>query len=67
MLLGDTVIPAVIAPVFQLYVPPALAVSVVPVPLQMVVVPLIVGLGLGFTTTTCWAVPLHNPLVTVTL
>jgi hypothetical protein len=64
---GDTVMLAVLAPVFHTYVVPPLPVMVVLVPGHTLVLPVMVGVGL-FTTVTCTvAVPLQVPLVTVTL
>jgi hypothetical protein len=65
---GLTVIAAVVAPVFQEYVVPPLAVSVVLAPLQIVVVPAMAALGNGLTVTAAEAVAVQpKELVTVTV
>ena len=64
---GDTVIAAVLAPVFQLYVPPAVAVNVVLVPVQIVVFPVIVGLGGEVIVTVTIVIPVHPLVVAVTV
>ena len=56
---GLTIIAVVAAPVFQVYVLPPLAVSVVLLPLHIVVVPLIKAVGFVFTVTVALAVPVH--------
>ena len=61
-------IPAVVAPVFQAYVPPPLAVSVVLWPTQMTLVPEMLGVGKGFTVTVLVDEAVHPPApVTVTV
>jgi hypothetical protein len=65
---GETVMADVVAPVFQLYVPPPLAVRVVDCPLQMVLVPLMEAVGLELTVTVCVALAVQPAaLVTVTV
>ena len=66
---GLTVMAAVVAPVFQLYAVPPLAVSVVLCPLQMdTAFGLITAVGSGFTVTVELVEPVHVlASVTVTL
>lgn len=62
--IGFTVIPAVVAPVFQLYDTPSFPVMVVDSPSQIVVVPVIDGEGNEFTVTN-WLVLAVQPNVLV--
>ena len=64
---GVTVIAVAVDPVFQLYVPPPLAVNMVLPPLQIVVVPLIVGVKPAPTITSAVADPVHPAILAVTV
>jgi hypothetical protein len=67
LLVGFTVIAAVEAELFQVYVPPPVAVRVVDCPAQMVAVPVIAAVGGGATVMVTVSVAEQPALVPVTV
>ena len=67
VLVGVTVIEALVAPVLHKYVVPALAVNVVLVPAHTVVVPLIVAVGNGVTVIAVALDVVEHPVLFVTV
>ena len=65
LLVGLTEIAVVVSAVLHTYVPPPLAVSIVPLPLQIVVVPVMLGNGIELTVTAIVVVPIHPVLTAV--
>lgn len=67
LVVGETVMAAVVAPLLHRYVPPPLAVKVVVVPLHTLVLPEIDAVGNGFTVTVVAADVAPQPLAFLTV